>query len=139
MIGENFSVGKIKFQRFFIFAKHIYGELKMNKWMLVLLLFLFPVNTFALDVDFAVKITDSGGAADKWIRITDSGGAADEWWYIAGGCESTKPSLWIRITDSGGAADLWVRITKSISASDKIVCITNLKQLDNDVIKILTD
>ena len=49
-------------------------------FLMLISLVIFPhkVNAQAHKVDFAIKITSSGGAADKWIKITSSTRAADK-------------------------------------------------------------
>ena len=107
----------------------------MNLLKNILLLTLFSVSGAQAQsyVDFAIKPTTNGKAADIWVRATDNGKAADEWWYVAGQCSGVSDAVWVRFTDNGKAADKWVRFTNNVKAADKIVCFTDFDELDDDL------
>ena len=82
---------------------------------------------------FSISGAQAQSYVDFAVKPTTNGKAADEWWYVAGQCSGVSNAVWVRFTDNGKAADKWVRFTKNVKAADKIVCFTDVDELDDDL------
>ena len=95
-----------------------------------------PHVLIADTVDYAIHVTAYAGTEGRYIYITQDRGKARESWYLVGGC-SDAPNLSVYISLMPVATEQYIFLTESPTAADKIVCITNTEELDENMLRAL--
>ena len=101
-----------------------------NGFLFLIFFFLSSANSENLNI--SAKIS-TAGESDQTVYFSGPG-EADEWWYIIGGC-NTSADVWV-FPSEPGEADKWIYLSGP-GGADKWICITNLEELDYEMLKIL--
>ncbi len=101
-----------------------------------LVIILLTTTAHTNEIDLAIYVSDYAGSEGQYVYITNNAAHADEKWYIAPTCPR-KPDVAVYISHMPVAMEQYIFISKQISAADKLVCITNLTDLNNETLRIL--
>ena len=100
------------------------------------LLLLCPHVLIAETVDYAIHVTAYAGTEGRYIYITRDPKKARESWHLVGGC-SDAPNLSVYISLMPVAKEQYVFLTDAPAGADKIVCISNIDELDENMLRAL--
>ena len=96
----------------------------------------FPNSLSAQTVDYAIHVTAYAGTEGRHIYITRDPVGAQEAWYIVRDC-SVNPNRSVYISLMPIAREQYVFITDVSATADKVVCITNTEQLEENTLRAL--
>ncbi len=88
------------------------------------------------DIDLAIYVSDYAGSEGQYVYITNNQKNADERWYISPTCPG-KPDVAVYISHMPVAMEQYIYISKTTSNADKLVCITNLSDLNDETLRLL--
>ena len=100
------------------------------------LLLFFSHSLNAETIDHAIHVTAYAGTEGLYIYITRDPAKAQESWYLVGSC-SGAPNLSVYISLMPVATEQYIFLTDASASADKIVCITNTDQLDDNTLRAL--
>ena len=101
-----------------------------------LLILSIATTAHTTDVDLSIYVSDYAGSEGQYVYITNNPENADEKWYIASTC-SRKPDVAVYISHMPVAMEQYVFISKTAFNVDKLVCITNVTDLDKETLRLL--
>ena len=96
----------------------------------------FSATTQSADVDLAIYVSNYAGSEGRYIYITNNSENADENWYIVSTCPR-KPDVAVYISHMPVAMEQYIFVSKTESNADKTVCISNLDDLDEEMLRLL--
>ena len=96
----------------------------------------FADSLSAQTVDYAIHVTAYAGTEGRHIYITRDPAGAQEIWYIVRDC-SMNPNLSVHVSLMPIAREQYVFITDVSATADKVVCITNSEQLEENTLRAL--
>ena len=96
----------------------------------------FSDSLSAQTVDYAIHVTAYAGTEGRHVYITRDPVGAQETWYIVRDC-SMNPNLSVYISLVPIAREQYVFITDVSATADKVVCITNTEQLEENTLRAL--
>ena len=97
---------------------------------------LVPHVSIAEAVDYAIHVTAYAGTEGRYIYITRDPSKARERWFLVGSC-SNAPNLSVYISLIPVANEQYIFLTDTPSVADRIVCITNTEDLDENILRAL--
>ena len=87
-------------------------------------------------IDYAIHVTAYAGTEGRYIYITRDPNKARESWHLVGNC-SSSPNLSVYISLMPVANEQYVFLTDAPAGADKIVCITNIEELEENMLRAL--
>ena len=96
----------------------------------------FADSLSAQTVDYAIHVTAYAGTEGRHIYITRDPAGAQETWYMVRDC-SMNPNLSVYVSLMPIAREQYVFITDVSATADKVVCITNSEQLEENTLRAL--
>ena len=106
------------------------------RYGLPLIALLLAPTASSSEVDLAIYVSDYAGSEGQYVYITNNPQNADEKWYIVPTCEK-KPDTAVYIAHMPVAMEQYVFISKTAFNVDKLVCITNVTDLDGETLRLL--
>jgi hypothetical protein len=88
------------------------------------------------EIDLAIYVSDYAGSEGQYVYITNNPENADEKWYISTTCPG-KPDVAVYISHMPVAMEQYIFISKTSSDADKLICITNLTDLNDETLRLL--
>tara|TARA_Y100000588_G_C14200732_1_gene902373 strand:- start:331 stop:645 length:315 start_codon:yes stop_codon:yes gene_type:complete len=97
---------------------------------------LFVANAHTAEIDLAIYVSDYAGSEGQYVYITNNPENADEKWYIVPAC-TRKPDVAVYISHMPVAMEQYVFVSETDFNVDKLVCITNVADLDDETLRLL--
>ena len=88
------------------------------------------------EIDLAIYVSDYAGSEGQYVYVTNNPENADEKWYISPTCPG-KPDVAVYISHMPVAMEQYIFISTTTSDADKVVCITNLTDLNDETLLLL--
>ena len=88
------------------------------------------------EIDLAIYVSNYAGSEGQYVYITNNPENADEKWYISTTCPG-KPDVAVYISHMPVAMEQYIFISKTSSDADKLICITNLTDLNYETLRLL--
>ena len=101
-----------------------------------LTIMLLTTSAHSHEIDLAIYVSDYAGSEGQYVYITNNPENADEKWYISTTCPG-KPDVAVYISHMPVAMEQYIFISKTSSDADKLICITNLTDLNDETLRLL--